>query len=100
MAEATLKQLSDTANLGYNRYQNLLGCSSINLTDTTNLYARYTTTFLCNAIVQNSVEPCGLSGAAARPVCADTCVGSTKQPYLLAAPIELLRVTPHPCMTG
>lgn len=28
---------------------------------------------LCNAIVQNSISPCGLSGNATRPLCADTC---------------------------
>jgi hypothetical protein len=58
------------------RYQNLLGCSNVNLTNTTDLYARYTSTVLCNAIVQNSVQSCNLAGNAARPVCAETCVSS------------------------
>jgi hypothetical protein len=61
-----------------NRYQQLLGCSSVNLTNTTNLYARYTQTVLCNSIVQNSVTPCSLSGNSARPVCAETCVSPAK----------------------
>ena len=65
--------------MGICRYQNLLGCSNLDLTNTTNLYARYTTTFLCNAIVQNSVRPCGLSGVSARPACADTCVRQVPQ---------------------
>lgn len=56
------------------RYQTLLGCGGINLTNTTDLYARFTTTVICNAIIQNSRTPCGLSSAASRPVCADTCV--------------------------
>jgi len=56
------------------RYQNLLGCGNINLTNTTNLYARFTTTVICNSIIQNSRTTCGLSSADSRPVCADTCV--------------------------
>lgn len=56
------------------RYQTLLGCGNINLTNTTDLYARFTTSVICNAIIQNSITPCGLSAAASRPVCANTCV--------------------------
>ncbi|KUI69120.1 Carcinoembryonic antigen-related cell adhesion molecule 1 [Cytospora mali] len=37
------------------------------------LYARFTTTVICNSIVQNSIDPCGLSSSEAEPVCADTC---------------------------
>lgn len=55
------------------QFQNVLGCSSVNLTNTTNLYARYTTTVLCNAIVQASRESCGLRNRAATPLCADAC---------------------------
>lgn len=45
----------------------------MNLGNTSNYYARYTTSFLCNGIVQNSREPCGLSDSDARPLCADAC---------------------------
>ncbi|KAF1348086.1 hypothetical protein BDV97DRAFT_378166 [Delphinella strobiligena] len=55
------------------RYENLIGCSSYNSSNTTNYYARYTTSVLCNAIVQNSINPCGLTSTAARPLCAETC---------------------------
>ncbi|KAK5107379.1 hypothetical protein LTR62_001322 [Meristemomyces frigidus] len=55
------------------RYRNLIGCSNVNLDNTTAFYARYTASVLCNAIIQNSIQPCGLSGTAARPLCADTC---------------------------
>ncbi|KAF2856119.1 hypothetical protein T440DRAFT_513207 [Plenodomus tracheiphilus IPT5] len=55
------------------QYQNVLGCSSVNLTNTTSLYARYTTTVLCNAIVQASRDSCGLSNRAATPLCAGAC---------------------------
>ncbi|KAF2197919.1 hypothetical protein GQ43DRAFT_185052 [Delitschia confertaspora ATCC 74209] len=55
------------------KYQEQIGCSSVNLTNTTSLYARYTTTVLCNAIVQNSIQPCGLSNDNSRPLCADSC---------------------------
>ncbi|KAI9852337.1 MAG: hypothetical protein M1838_001042 [Thelocarpon superellum] len=55
------------------KYQQLLGCSNLNLTNTTNLYARYTASVVCNAIVQNSKTPCALSDGDSRPLCADTC---------------------------
>jgi len=58
----------------WSRYQNVLGCSSVNLTNTTSLYARYTTTVLCNAIVQASRDACRLSNTAATPLCAGACV--------------------------
>lgn len=55
-------------------FQQLIGCSAYDASNTTNYYARYTTSVLCNAIVQNSITPCGLTGTAARPLCADACV--------------------------
>ena len=55
------------------RYQQLLGCNNVTLTNTTSYYARYTTSVICNAIVQNSLRDCNLSGAAATPLCADSC---------------------------
>lgn len=58
----------------YSRYESLFGCDNIDLTNTSSLYARYTTTVICNSIVQNSIDPCGLSSSQAEPVCADTCV--------------------------
>ncbi|GAB7338880.1 hypothetical protein MBLNU457_5564t2 [Dothideomycetes sp. NU457] len=55
------------------RYQQLIGCSSFTASNTTDYYARYTTSVLCNAIVQNSITPCQLSGSATTPLCADSC---------------------------
>lgn len=62
--------------LTFPRYQTLLGCGGISLTNTSSLYARFTTTVICNAIVQNSIRNCSLSSEASRPVCADTCVSA------------------------
>ena len=44
------------------------------MANTTNLYARYTTSVICNAIVQNSIKPCALSSADSAPLCAESCV--------------------------
>ncbi|KAL1999836.1 hypothetical protein VTN02DRAFT_3910 [Thermoascus thermophilus] len=55
------------------KYQQLLGCSDVDLGNTTYLYARYTTSVICNGIVQSSKGPCGLSDDQSRPLCADTC---------------------------
>lgn len=54
-------------------YEQLIGCSNVESGNTTDFYARYTTSVLCNAIVQNSIDACGLSGAATLPLCADDC---------------------------
>ncbi|KAI6953322.1 hypothetical protein KC355_g13790, partial [Hortaea werneckii] len=54
------------------RYGTLLGCD-VNLDNSTAFYARYTASVLCNAIVQNSINPCDLNGDATRPLCADAC---------------------------
>lgn len=43
------------------------------MANTTSYYARYTTSVLCNGIVQNSINPCGLRGGATKPLCADSC---------------------------
>ncbi|KAK4166068.1 Carcinoembryonic antigen-related cell adhesion molecule 1 [Cladorrhinum sp. PSN259] len=55
------------------KYQTLIGCGGINLTNTTELYARFTTTVMCNTIVQESINNCTLAPEDSRPVCADTC---------------------------
>ncbi|SMQ53991.1 unnamed protein product [Zymoseptoria tritici ST99CH_3D7] len=55
------------------RFQDLIGCSNVNLDNTTAFYARYTTSVLCNAIVQNSIDACGLTGDATTPLCANSC---------------------------
>jgi len=66
------------------RYQTLLGCSSVDLSNATAYYARYTTSVICNAIVQNSITPCGLTGDATTPLCADSCVSHPNYPPCVA----------------
>lgn len=56
------------------RYSSLIGCSDFDLANSSEYYARYTTSVLCNAMVQNSISPCDLTGNATRPLCANTCV--------------------------
>ncbi|KAH6672687.1 SH3 domain-containing protein [Plectosphaerella plurivora] len=68
-----------------NKYENIFGCSGINLADTDELYARFTTTVLCNAIVQNSISDCSLSDEDSRPVCADSCAHYAQSEALLTA---------------
>lgn len=69
------QQLNTYVTQGYvqTKYIDLFGCSNVNLSNTTDYYARYTTSFLCNGIVQNSRSPCGLSEENSRPLCADAC---------------------------
>ena len=60
------------------RYVNYLGCQGANLTDTDEFYARYTTSSICNGLVQSSKSDCNLSDGDSRPLCADTCVCSPR----------------------
>ncbi|OBR12505.1 SH3 domain-containing protein [Colletotrichum higginsianum IMI 349063] len=71
------------------KYQTLLGCSSVNLTQPDELYARFTTTVICNAIVQNSIDTCNLPAANSRPVCADTCAEFAQSEALLTSDSSL-----------
>jgi len=43
------------------KYQETMDCQGINLMNTSDLYARFTQTVLCAQMVQESIQPCGLS---------------------------------------
>ncbi|TVY21282.1 hypothetical protein LARI1_G000440 [Lachnellula arida] len=81
------EQLSSYISTSYvqQKYQTLLGCGNIDLTNTTNLYARFTTTVICNSIIQNSKTPCALSTENSRPVCADTCADQAESEAMIIA---------------
>lgn len=67
------------------KYRTLLGCGNVDLTNTSDLYARFTTSVVCNSIVQNSIQTCGLTGSAARPLCADNCAQyAESEAYIVA----------------
>ncbi|EHA27855.1 hypothetical protein AAWM_02107 [Aspergillus awamori] len=68
-------ELSSYVMQGYVRekYEEYLGCQGVNLTDTDDYYARYTTSVLCSSLVQSSKSDCNLSDEESRPLCADTC---------------------------
>ena len=55
------------------RYESTFHCQGVKLSKANDLYARYTTTVVCNALVQMSISDCNLSSENSRPVCADTC---------------------------
>ncbi|OHF02170.1 SH3 domain-containing protein [Colletotrichum orchidophilum] len=71
------------------KYQTLLGCSNVNLTNPDELYARFTATVVCNSIVQNSVDACNLTASNSRPVCADTCAEFAQSEALLTSDSSL-----------
>ncbi|KAK8128040.1 hypothetical protein PG984_009148 [Apiospora sp. TS-2023a] len=81
------EQLNSYVRTSYvaSKYQQLLGCGNINLLNTSNLYARFTTSVICNAIVQNSIQECTLTGNAARPLCADSCANYAQSEALVAS---------------
>ncbi|KAI5842936.1 hypothetical protein DFP73DRAFT_88776 [Morchella snyderi] len=56
-----------------NKYQNLFGCSNLTLSNTTELYARYTRSVLCSRMIQDSRTACSLTTAQSAPICADAC---------------------------
>ncbi|KAL7270716.1 hypothetical protein RUND412_006566 [Rhizina undulata] len=55
------------------QYQDLFGCSNVTFTNTTDLYARYTRSYLCSRMIQDSKSDCNLTAKAATPICADSC---------------------------
>ncbi|KAG9237345.1 hypothetical protein BJ875DRAFT_160249 [Amylocarpus encephaloides] len=81
------QQLRSYVSTGYAqlKYQQLLGCDSVDLSNTTDLYARFTTSVICNAIVQNSRTPCALSNANSRPLCAATCADQAESEAIIIA---------------
>ncbi|RWA12640.1 hypothetical protein EKO27_g2475 [Xylaria grammica] len=68
------------------QYQTLLGCGAVNLSDN-DLYARFSTSVLCNGIVQNSIPFCEMSDDAKRPLCAPDCADyAQSEQYIVASP--------------
>ncbi|RHZ59460.1 SH3 domain protein [Aspergillus thermomutatus] len=69
------RELSNYVNGSYvkQKYVDYLGCQGVNLTNTNDYYARYTTSTICNGLVQSSKNDCYLSAQQSRPLCADTC---------------------------
>ncbi|KAK4155032.1 hypothetical protein C8A00DRAFT_32211 [Chaetomidium leptoderma] len=66
------------------KYSVLLGCGGIDYSNTSDIYARFTTSVICNAIIQNSIEPCSLGPVESRPLCADACAEFAQaEAYLL-----------------
>ncbi|KAI0968980.1 hypothetical protein F4678DRAFT_474038 [Xylaria arbuscula] len=66
------------------QYQTLLGCGAVNLSDD-DLYARFSTSVLCNGIVQNSIPFCEMSDDAKRPLCAPDCANyAQSEEYIVA----------------
>ena len=55
------------------KFTNIFGCDNVNLGNASSYYARYTTSFLCNAIIQNSAYSCRATPAQLAPLCADSC---------------------------
>ncbi|KAG5914546.1 hypothetical protein E4U53_004624 [Claviceps sorghi] len=53
------------------------------------MYARYTTTVLCNTLVQRSIDPCSLTGDARRPLCAETCAEFAQSEAYITADKDL-----------
>ncbi|RCI09727.1 hypothetical protein L249_4113 [Ophiocordyceps polyrhachis-furcata BCC 54312] len=84
-------QLTEYVKTSYvrDKYQNVLGCGGINFTNPSNMYARFTTTVICNVLVQQSITQCGLSQDDSRPVCADTCADFARSEAFVAANQDL-----------
>lgn len=71
------------------RFVSLFRCQGVNLQDTDDLYARFTTTVLCNSLVQNAVKDCELSTEQAEPLCAETCAEFARSEAFITSDNEL-----------
>ncbi|KAL5044525.1 hypothetical protein BDW71DRAFT_97563 [Aspergillus fruticulosus] len=54
------------------KYSVFLGCQG-DLSNTSDYYARYTTSAICSGLVQSSESDCDLSAEQSRPLCAEDC---------------------------
>ncbi|EGX92902.1 SH3 domain containing protein [Cordyceps militaris CM01] len=68
-------QLDSFVKTGYvqARFEGRFGCGGVDLRNSSNMYARWTTTVICSSMVQMSVDPCGLAASVSKPLCADSC---------------------------
>lgn len=71
------------------KYQNVFGCGGIDLTNSDDMYARFTKTVLCNTLVQRSIEPCDLAERASASLCADSCAQFAQSEAYLTSDDEL-----------
>ncbi|KAI5806698.1 hypothetical protein DFH27DRAFT_354517 [Peziza echinospora] len=55
------------------KFQNEFGCVQESFSNTTNLYARYTKSQLCSAMIQESIKQCQLTPENAKPLCLEDC---------------------------
>ncbi|KAL2865711.1 SH3 domain protein [Aspergillus lucknowensis] len=55
------------------KYDVFLGCQGVDLSNTSEYYARYTTSTICNGLIQSSGGDCDLSDEQLRPLCAEDC---------------------------
>ncbi|KAL4865481.1 hypothetical protein BDV12DRAFT_149059 [Aspergillus spectabilis] len=55
------------------KYSVFLGCQGVDLSNTSDYYARYTTSTICNGLIQRSETDCDLSADQTRPLCAEDC---------------------------
>ncbi|KAI9167037.1 hypothetical protein HJFPF1_03156 [Paramyrothecium foliicola] len=81
------EQLSSYVRTTYlqEKFQNTFQCGNVNFNGSDELYPRFTTSVICNAIVQNSVDACNLSTENARPLCADACADFAQSEAYLTA---------------
>ncbi|KAL2825567.1 hypothetical protein BDW59DRAFT_70599 [Aspergillus cavernicola] len=55
------------------KYVVYLGCQRVDSSNTSDYYARYTMSTVCNGLVQRSENDCNLSDEQLRPLCAEDC---------------------------
>ena len=58
------------------RFRDEFGCPLDNFSNTTHLYAQYTRSQLCSAMIQESIKDCQLKPENSKPLCLANCVGS------------------------
>ncbi|PWY79293.1 hypothetical protein BO70DRAFT_58247 [Aspergillus heteromorphus CBS 117.55] len=71
------------------KYVEYLGCQGVNMSDTSDYYARYTTSVLCSSLVQSSTSDCNLSSEESRPLCAETCASMAESEEAIVTDTDL-----------
>ncbi|KAF8461423.1 hypothetical protein BDZ91DRAFT_663429 [Kalaharituber pfeilii] len=67
------------------KFKDVFGCQFNNFSNTTHLYAQYTRSQLCSAMIQESIEDCQLRPEDSKPLCLESCSQWASSEWLIVS---------------
>ncbi|SPO05887.1 related to SH3 domain protein [Cephalotrichum gorgonifer] len=71
------------------KYQTQFGCGLVDFNNANDMYARFTKTTICSALVQSSRDICGVAVEDSAPACVDTCAEFAQSEALVSSDTKL-----------